>query len=194
MPSLNLCQLIGHVGADPEVRTFDNGNKIATTRIAVSERFTDRNNQPQERTEWIGLVFNGKLADLAEKYIHKGSSVYVSGKWHNREWQDQSGNKRQSTELTVLTLQLLDKRGEQNATAQPAYQAPAPGYAPQPQYQQPAPPPQHAPQPQYQAPAPPPQPTYQPAPVPSTPQYQQPAPPPLNDPTYMQQASDDLPF
>lgn len=161
MPSLNLCQFIGHVGADPEVRTFDNGNKIATTRIAVSERFTDRNNQPQERTEWIGLVFNAKLADLAEKYIRKGSTIYVSGKWHNREWTDQAGNKRQSTELTVLTLQLLDKR---EAQPQPQAHAPAPTYqAPAPpQYQQPAPAPQYAPpaqpQPQYG-----PQPGYAPA-------------------------------
>lgn len=164
MPSLNLCQFIGHVGADPEVRTFDNGNKIATTRIAVSEKFTDRNNQTQERTEWISLVFNGKLADIAEKYIRKGSTVYVSGKWHNREWTDQAGNKRQSTELTVLTLQLLDKRDAQpqtQAPAKPAYpQAPAQPYnqpAPPPQYQQPAPqqyappaqPPQYGPQPGY---------------------------------------------
>lgn len=159
MPSLNLCQFIGHCGADPEVRTFDNGNKIATTRIAVSERFTDRNQQQQERTEWIGLVFNSKLADLAEKYIRKGSTIYVSGKWHNREWQDQSGNKRTSTELSVLTLQLLDKRDAQpqaqpQAPAQPAYHRQAPAQqapiAP-PQYQQPTPPPapQYAPQPGY---------------------------------------------
>ena len=159
MPSLNLCQFIGHCGADPEVRTFDNGNKIATTRIAVSERFTDRNNQQQERTEWVGLVFNGKLADLAEKYIRKGSTIYVSGKWHNREWQDQSGNKRTSTELSVMTLQLLDKRDAQpqaqpQAPAQPAYHRQAPAQqapiAP-PQYQQPTPPPapQYAPQPGY---------------------------------------------
>ena len=165
MPSLNLCQFIGHVGADPEIRTFDNGNKIATTRIAVSERYLDRNNQQQERTEWIGLVFNGKQADVAEKYIRKGSTIYVSGKWHNREWTDQAGNKRQNTELTVLTLQLLDKRGEQNATAQP--QAPAqPAYpqapAPAPTYQAPAPP-------QYQQPAPAPAPQY--APTAQPPQY-----------------------
>lgn len=161
MPSLNLCQFIGHVGADPEVRTFDNGNKIATTRIAVSERYTDRNNQPQERTEWISLVFNGKLADLAERYIRKGSTIYVSGKWHNREWQDQNGNKRQNTELTVLTLQLLDKR---EAPAQSTYRQSAPA----PQYQQPAP------APQYQQPTPPPTVQYQAPPTPQyTPQYQQ---------------------
>lgn len=170
MPSLNLCQFIGHVGADPEVRTFDNGNKIATTRIAVSERFIDRNNQQQERTEWIGLVFNGKQVDVVEKYVRKGATIYVSGKWHNREWQDQAGNKRQSTELTVTSMQLLDKR-EQNTQSQsfqpaaPTYQqpappaymppakqaapAPAPAPAPTPQYQQPAPPQQYAPQPSY---------------------------------------------
>ena len=172
MPSLNLCQFIGHCGADPEVRYFENGNKIATTRIAVSEKFTDRNNQTQERTEWISLVFNGKLADLAEKYVRKGSTIYVSGKWHAREWQDQGGNKRQSTELTALALQLLDKRDAQpqpqalpepQSPAQPAYpQAPAPAQpynqpAPPPQYQQPAPqqyappaqPQQYGPQPGY---------------------------------------------
>lgn len=155
MPSLNLCQFIGHVGADPEVRTFDNGNKIATTRIAVSERYTDRNQTQQERTEWISLVFNGKLADLAEKYIRKGSTIYVSGKWHNREWQDQAGNKRQNTELTVLALQLLDKREAQPQAPAQTYQRPAPQSPVPPQYQQPAPPPapqyapQAQPQPQY---------------------------------------------
>lgn len=184
MPSLNLCQFIGHVGADPEVRTFDNGNKIATTRIAVSERFTDRNNQPQERTEWIGLVFSSKLAEIAERYIRKGSTIYVSGKWHNREWQDQSGNKRTSTEVTVLTLQLLDKR-EAASAPQPTHRQPAP--APAPQYQQPTPPPQYAP------PAPP-QPTYAPQPQYSAPapqpQYSAPTPPPA----YPGDEGPDLPF
>lgn len=168
MPSLNLCQFIGHVGADPEVRVFDNGNKIATTRIAVSERYTDRNNQPQERTEWIGLVFNGKQVDVVERYVRKGSTLYVSGKWHNREWTDQSGAKRQLTELTVLSMQLLDKREQAAQPSAPA-PAPAPGYAPQPAYQAPPAPAQ------YQAPAPapapvyPPQPQYAPAPQPDLP-------------------------
>jgi single-strand DNA-binding protein len=199
MPSLNLCQFIGHVGADPEVRTFDNGNKIATTRIAVTERYLDRNNQQQERTEWIGIVFNGKLSDLAEKYIRKGSTIYVSGKWHNREWTDQAGNKRQNTELTVTTMQLLDKR-EQAAPARPAYpaQAPAPGY------QQPAPAPApgyasapgYAPQPAYQAP-PAPAPVMAPAPntatAPATvPPAQQYAPQPQGDP--YAPVPGDLPF
>ena len=194
MPSLNLCQFIGHVGADPEIRTFDNGNKIATTRIAVTERYLDRNNQQQERTEWIGIVFNGKQADVAEKYIRKGSTIYVSGKWHNREWTDQSGNKRQNTELTVTTLQLLDKREQSAQPARPAYpaQAPVQGYqqpapAPAPGY---SPAPGYAPQPTYQAPpAPAPAPAPAQAPVPPAPQY---APQPQSDP--YAPAPGDLPF
>lgn len=171
MASLNLCQFIGHCGADPEVRTFDNGNKIATTRIAVSERYTDRNQQPQERTEWISLTFSGKLADLAEKYIRKGSTIYVSGKWHNREWTDQQGNKRNSTELTVLQMQLLDKREQQtqNRTA-PTTPAQAPVYQQQPQY--------------------PPRPTA-PAPVPTATHVPQ-TPPPAYQPP--QDDGPDLPF
>ena len=176
MATLNLCQFIGNIGADPEIRYFDGGGKVANARIAVTERFVDKNNTQQERTEWISLVFNGKLVDVVGQFVHKGSTIYVSGKWHNREWQDQAGNKRQSTELTVLSLQLLDKR-EQAQQAPPAPQspgyAPAPGYQapPQPQYQQPAP----APAPQYQAPAQPPQ--YAPPTPPASPQYAPPAPP-----------------
>ena len=166
MPSLNLCQFIGHVGADPEVRVFDNGNKIAITRIAVTERFLDRNNQQQEKTEWIGLVFNGKQAEVAEKYVRKGSTLYVSGRWHNREWQDQAGNKRTSSELSVTTMQLLDKREQSAQPTRPtSAPAPAPGYAPQPTYQAP---PAPAPAPT-QAPAYPPQPQYAPAPQPDLP-------------------------
>ena len=167
MASLNLCQFIGNVGADPEIRTFEGGNRIAQMRIAVTERYVDRNQQQQERTEWVGLVFNGRLVDIVEKYVHKGSQVYVSGKWHNREWQDQSGNKQRSTELTVLALQLLDKR-----EAQP--QAPAPA---QPARRQPAPP-------QYQQPTPPPAPPQQYIPQPSQAQY----------PGFEQDSTADLPF
>lgn len=203
MANLNLCQFIGNIGADPEIRLFDGGGKIATARIAVTERFTDRNNNQQERTEWIPLVFNGKLSDIVEKFVHKGSTIYVQGKWHNREWQDQQGNKRQSTELTALALQLLDKREQDQARpayppAQPAYPPQAPVAPPQQQYQPPMPP---------QAPVPPAQPQYrapQPPAPPVQPQYQQPMPPqpgqpgntaypPMNDPAYTTPQVDDLP-
>ena len=114
MASLNDCNFIGNVGAAPEMRTFDNGNKIASVRIAVTERYTDRNNQTQERTEWVPIVFNGKLADIAERLLTKGSSIFVSGKYHTREWTDQNGNKRYSTEITADNLQLLGKKPESN--------------------------------------------------------------------------------
>ena len=196
MASLNSVNLIGRVGKDPEVRNFEGGNKLATFTIATDESYTDRAGQRQEATEWHNIVLNGRLADIAEKYVRKGSMLYIGGKIKTRSWQDQQGQKHYQTEIVGLQLQLLDKREAQAqapAPAQPAYQTPAPGYAPQPQYQAPAPPPQYAPQPQYQAPAPPPQPTYQ-APVPPAPQYQQPAPPPVNDPAYTQAVQSDLPF
>lgn len=98
---------IGNCGADPEIRTFQDGGKIASTRIAVTERYTDRSGNQKESTEWIPVVFNGKNADIAEKYIRKGSSLYVSGKWHTREWTDRDGNKRTVTEIAVVQVQLL---------------------------------------------------------------------------------------
>lgn len=159
MASLNKCLFIGNAGANPEVRTFDNGNKIATLRLAVSERYTDRNGQQQELTEWIPLVFNGKLADIAGQYITKGSSVYVEGKWRTRKWTDQQGTERAAVELRVDVLQLLGPRPQQQAQPQPQpQQAPAyqqrpaqvigPQYQPAPQ--QPTYSPQYAPQPQKQ--------------------------------------------
>lgn len=179
MAYLNLCQFIGNAGDAPKVRAFDNGNKIAQVRIAVTERYIDRNNVQQSVTDWIPLVFNGKLADIAAQYIAKGSAIYVAGKWKNREWTDQSGAKHIETELRVDVLQLLSPRPQ--AQQQPAAQgAPAPQYpAAGPQYQQAPPQPSYPGAPGYapaQAPAPqyPPQaqPTYQPAQPAGQPTYQ----------------------
>ena len=181
MAALNQCNFIGNTADAPEVRVFDGGGKIATIRIAITERYVDRSGTQKENTEWVSIVFNGKLADVAEKYIVKGSSVFVSGKLHTRSWQDQQGGKHYSTEVNALTLQLLDKRDAQpqaqpQAPAQPAYHRQAPAQqapiAP-PQYQQPAPAPQYAPPAQPQ------------------PQY---GPQPGYAPQYGQQEGPDLPF
>lgn len=166
MAYLNQCNFIGNCADAPEIRTFTDGGKIATVRIAVTERFVDRSGQQKENTEWISCVFNGKLAETAEKYILKGSSIFVTGKYHTRNWQDQQGNKHYATEISVLGFQLLDKRQQQ----QPQ-QAPAPGYAPAPQSQA--------------------QPQYAPAPAPTQPQYS-PAPQYQRGPQYPPQY-DDLP-
>lgn len=155
MASLNKLQFIGNAGADPEVRSFDNGNKIAQVRLAVSERYTDRNGQVQTLTEWIPLVFNGKLADIAAQYIVKGSSIYVEGRWKTRKWTDQQNVEHTQVEMRVDTLQLLSPRPQAQAQAPQAQrtapaQAPAPQYPAAPQYQKPAAP-QYAPAPQYPA-------------------------------------------
>lgn len=156
MASLNSVNLIGRVGKDPEVRTFDGGNKLATFTLATDESYTDRSGQRQGATEWHNIVLNGRLADIAEKYIRKGSMLYIGGKIKTRSWQDQQGQKRYQTEIVGLQLQLLDKR-EAQPQAQPTYQQPDPPRQPSrpaPAPQAPPAPPQYAPQPQY-APAPP---------------------------------------
>ena len=188
MASLNQCNFIGNAADAPEVRTFNDGGKVANLRIAVSERYTDRNGQQQENTEWITCVINGKLADVAEKYITKGMSLFITGKYKTRQWQDQSGQKRYATEISVLNFQILDKRAQTVAPAAPQYTVPqppvAPSYTPQPQQAPayPTPPQYGAPQPP-QAPIPP-----QPG-QPGNQQY-----PPMNSPAYSQPQVDDMPF
>jgi len=194
--SLNKVMLIGNVGSDPEVRYLENnpqnpGNnaKVATIRLATTERYRDRNGEQRENTEWHTVVLWRNNADVAEKYVHKGSQIYIEGKLRTRQWTDQTGNKRYTTEVVADTLQLLGKRPE-GENGQGGYQG---GYAAQPQGQpayqgqQPAQQ-QYAPaQPAYQASA-----QYagaaQPAPAaqPVNPAYQGPM--PAAEPT------DDLPF
>jgi single-strand DNA-binding protein len=101
--SLNKVMLIGNLGADPEVRTFQNGGKVCNLRVATSETWKDRNTgERQERTEWHSVaIFNEGLAGVAERYLKKGSKVYLEGQLQTRKWQDQSGNDRYSTEVVL---------------------------------------------------------------------------------------------
>lgn len=101
--SLNKVQIIGNLGADPEVRTFQNGGKVCNLRVACSESWKDKNTgEKQERTEWVSVaIFNDGLAGVAERYLRKGSKVYVEGKLQTRKWQDQSGADRYSTEVVL---------------------------------------------------------------------------------------------
>lgn len=183
MASLNQCNFIANAADAPEVRTFNDGNKIATFRIAVTERFTDRAGEQKENTEWITCVCNnGKLADVAERFIVKGSSLFVSGKYHTRQWQDQQGQKHYATEIVVLNFQLLGPKPQAQQSA-PAPQIPQ--TPPPPAYPQPSAPPQYQQPPMSpQTPVPPAQPQYQ-----SAPQY-----PPMGAPEYTQPQGGDLPF
>ncbi|WP_371171108.1 single-stranded DNA-binding protein [Aliiroseovarius sp. 2305UL8-7] len=116
--SLNKVMLIGNLGADPEVRNFQNGGKVCNLRIATSETWKDRNTgERRERTEWHSVaVFSEGLVRVCEQYLRKGSKVFVEGKLQTRKWQDQSGNDRYSTEVVLQgfgsTLTMLDGRGE----------------------------------------------------------------------------------
>ena len=134
MPNVNLCTFIGAAGSDPRCRTFESGNKVANVNIAVSEKYKASDGDVREKTEWIPLVLNDKLADVAEKYIRKGSLVYVSGKFRTRKYTNHDGVEVSTTEIVVRELQLLSKR-EDNATEerreQPREERPAP--APEPQ-------------------------------------------------------------
>ena len=101
--SVNKVILIGNLGRDPEVRTFQNGGKVCNLRIATSDTWKDRNTgERREKTEWHSVaIFNENLARLAEQYLRKGSKVYVEGKLETRKWQDQSGQDRYSTEVVL---------------------------------------------------------------------------------------------
>ncbi|NVD45351.1 single-stranded DNA-binding protein [Qipengyuania atrilutea] len=116
--SLNKVMLIGNLGADPEVRSFQNGGKVCNLRIATSESWKDRNTgERQEKTEWHSVaIFSEGLINVCENYLRKGSKVFVEGQLQTRKWQDQSGNDRYSTEIVLRgfggTLTMLDGRGE----------------------------------------------------------------------------------
>ena len=116
--SVNKVILIGNLGRDPEVRSFQNGGKVCNLRIATSETWKDRNTgERRERTEWHSVaIFNEGLVRVAEQYLRKGSKVYVEGQLQTRKWQDQSGQDRYSTEVVLRPyrseLTMLDGRGE----------------------------------------------------------------------------------
>ena len=116
--SLNKVTLIGNIGRDPEVRSFQNGSKVCNLSLATSERWKDKEtNEPKEKTEWHRIViFNDKLVEIIEKYIHKGSKVYVEGQLETRKWTDSSGTEKYSTEFVLRPYRgeiiFLDSKSE----------------------------------------------------------------------------------
>ena len=155
--------LIGNVGRDPEVRYLDgnNGAKVATFTVATTERYKDRNGETRENTEWHNIVAWRNTADVVERFVRKGTQVYIEGRIRTRSWDDQTGNKRYTTEIIADTLQLLGKKSDNPGAQQGGYQQPQgyqqPGYAAPaqpsaPSYSQPQQP-AYAPAPQQQRPA-----------------------------------------
>ncbi|MDL2351448.1 MAG: single-stranded DNA-binding protein [Pseudomonadota bacterium] len=101
--SVNKVIIVGNLGADPEVKSFQNGGKVCNLRIATSENWKDKNTgEKQERTEWHSVaIFSEGLAGVAERFLRKGSKVYIEGQLRTRKWQDASGNDRYSTEVVL---------------------------------------------------------------------------------------------
>lgn len=203
---VNKVILIGNLGGDPEVRFTPNGSAVASLSVATSESWTDKNTgQRQDRTEWHRVVVFGKLAEICQQYLRKGSKVYLEGKLQTRKWQDQQGQDRYTTEVVVDSfggqMQMLDSRQDGGMGAAPMntgqnqmgggfqQQAPqAPQAAPQQQTPQ-----QSAPQQQYSAPQQQPQTQQRPAPAPqAAPQQQQAAPQPAA--AGFDDFDDDIPF
>lgn len=126
---LNQCNFIGNLGADPDVRSTNGGDKVANLRLACTEKWKDKNGERREKTEWVSVVVWGALAGVCEKYLRKGSKVFVSGKLQTRKWQDQSGNDRYSTEIVLSgsdsKLVMLDSAP--TGGTRPADHAPAGG-------------------------------------------------------------------
>ena len=124
--ALNKVMLIGNVGNDPEIRYLDSnpqspqGNaKVASFRLATTERYRDRNGETRENTEWHSIVAWRSNADLVEKFVHKGSQIFIEGKLRTRQWTDQTGNKRFTTEVQADNIQLLGKRPDAPQGGQP---------------------------------------------------------------------------
>lgn len=111
MGSLNKATLIGNLGKDPEVRAIPSGAKVANFSIATTDSYTGKDGQKVEKTEWHNIVMWRGLAEVAEKYLKKGSQVYIEGKLQTRSWDDQNGQKRYSTEIIADNMVMLGRAG-----------------------------------------------------------------------------------
>ena len=169
---VNKVILIGNVGMDPEVRTLEGGAKVARVRLATTERLYDRQaNETKEHTEWHTVTLWRGLADVVDRYVRRGTQIYVEGRLRTREWMDKDNNKRYTTEILADTMNLLGRRSDNPASdnASSGYGAQSQGGYQQGGYQQGGASAGGYSQPQAQ------------------PQPQQPVTPPADDP-------DDLPF
>jgi len=134
MSGVNKVILIGNLGSDPTVRYTPQGTAVANFNIATSERFTNKGGEKEERTEWHRIVAWGKLAEICQQYLKKGKQVYIEGRLQTRQWEDQQGQKRSTTEVVANNMTMLGRAGEgggssdfvpQEFPAEPAPQAAA---------------------------------------------------------------------
>lgn len=112
MSGVNKAILVGHLGADPELRHTQSGTPVATFRVATTERYNDRSGERQERTEWHRVVAWAKLAEICNTYLKKGKQVYIEGRIQTRQWEDQNGQTRYMTEIVANNMVMLGRAGE----------------------------------------------------------------------------------
>ena len=115
---VNKAVIVGRLGQDPSIRYMPNGNAVANFTVATSEQWKDQQGQKQEKTEWHRITIYGKLAEIAGKYLHKGSNVYLEGRLQTREWTDQQQVKRYTTEIIANEMQMLDGAPQQQGQQQ----------------------------------------------------------------------------
>ena len=131
MASVNKVILVGTLGRDAEVKVTPSGKKCASFSIACNERFTDKQGNKQEKTEWVNIVAWNRLAEIVEQYTSKGSQIYVEGKLTTRSWDDQQGQKKYRTEIVASSIKLLGGRsGNQSQQNDDYGQVPAGGNYP----------------------------------------------------------------
>jgi single-strand DNA-binding protein len=133
MSGVNKVILVGNLGKDPEVRSFEGGAKKASFPLATTESYKTRDGVKKDHTEWHNIVLWRGLADVAEKYLSKGSQVYVEGRIRNRSWDDKDGNKRYITEIEADTMTMLGRKGDSSnsgysseSSQQQEYKSPEP--------------------------------------------------------------------
>ncbi len=127
---INKVILVGNVGADPEIRTLENGTKVARINLATTERIYNRQTQEtKEHTEWHRVTLWRGLADVADKYVRKGSQIYIEGSLRSNEWTDKEGAKRYGVDIVATEMKLLGRRSEGSAGGSQNYgQPPAQAY------------------------------------------------------------------
>ena len=123
MAAINKVLLIGNVGKEPEIKTLEGGNKFANITLATSFTYTDRNGQKREETEWHSVVTYGKLSDVVEKFVRKGSLLFIDGRLHTRSW-DENGKTRYRTEVIANGIQMLNRVDAPVQQSQPQTQQP----------------------------------------------------------------------
>ena len=118
MSSVNKALIIGNLGQDPEIKYTQSGSPVANLSVATSERWKDKNTGEQkEQTEWHRVVVFGRLAEIAEQYLKKGSKVFIEGKIQTRDWEDAEGNKKYTTEVVAREMTMLDSRASTDSSA-----------------------------------------------------------------------------